>query len=154
MENASKALLISAEVLIAMLVASMFALLFSTMSDYSKQYETSRQTQEIQAFNTQFTNYIKEGGSTAQDVISVKHLAQEWNIKNGYQATDSEYYISIYLKDGTTNGTINNWDDENEESFLNENSIDSSNQVVRYKGTMELSSQTGRVNKITFTLPP
>lgn len=146
MENASKALLISAEVLIAMLVASMFALLFSTMSDYSKQYETSKQTQEIQAFNTQFTNYIKEGGSTAQDVISVKHLAQEWNTKNGYEETDSEYYISIKW-----NGVeINGWNDDDETDFLDDSFDSTSNQVLLYKGTITVSSQTGRVNEITF----
>ena len=76
MENAAKALLMAAGMLMAVLVASMFALLFSTMSDYAQQYEDTRQAQKVQQFNAQFMQYMKQGGSSAQDIVSVYNLAK------------------------------------------------------------------------------
>lgn len=146
MENASKALLIAAEVLIAMLVVSMFTILFSTVADYSEKYAITKESQEIEAFNTQFTNYTKEEEITAQDVVSVINLAKYYNAK-GFNITAS------------ANGNVNidtKSNDENVHRFMEEHTDVTNSKNIYVDFRFELDSigydQQGRINSIIFDL--
>jgi len=90
MENASKALLMAAGMLIAVLLVSIFALMFSTMSEYTKAYDERKETEELQAFNVQFEKYV-QNGATAQDIVTVINLVKSYNEKNEYSSGDSSY---------------------------------------------------------------
>jgi len=140
MENASKALLMAAEVLIAILIASLFALFFSTMSEYTKSYEERKQTEELQAFNNQFEKYI--GGATAQDVVTVINLAKEYNEKMEYQA------ITVTVADTSYN---QNSLIEDLHTFLKENTYANNGGDLDYiKYDVTIEKQNGKVNFIEF----
>lgn len=154
MENASKALLIAGEVLIAILVASMFALLFSTVSNYAKEYDNQRQTQEIQAFNTQFTNYIKVteagiGDSTVQDAISVLNLAKYYNEKN-----DMNIQVEVKANGETLNQTASDAEKEKlMKIYANAESLGGNSYGdFRFKGSIVGHDESGRINSIRFDL--
>lgn len=57
MENASKALMIAAEVLLGVLIISGAVYLFTQSGGFASNYYDSIQQQEIQSFNAQFEKY-------------------------------------------------------------------------------------------------
>lgn len=147
MENASKALLMAAGMLLVVMLLSLFALMYSTMSEYTKAYDERKQTEEIQAFNAQFEKYAS--GATAQDVVTVINLAKSYNDENGYTDADTEYYINIDgnigIDETSSEPMINN--------FLNDNSTGTDGtdeKIKKYDVNISYSDITGKVKKITF----
>ena len=57
MENASKALLMAAGVLMALIVIGAFLLMLNGLSDYQNKSEVSKEQQQLTAFNNQFYTY-------------------------------------------------------------------------------------------------
>ena len=78
MENASKALLIAGEVLIAIIILTIGITLYSMYSDQAKEYNQIMTTTEIQKFNSKFDVYAGRTDITAQEVVSVVNLAKEY----------------------------------------------------------------------------
>lgn len=102
MENASKALLIAAEILIGVLIISIAVQLITKTRSLPKSYESQMTVQEIQKFNVEFTKHIRNdeiNGDyfTPQDVVSIFKLKDEWEKKGvtititGLTASDSGY---------------------------------------------------------------
>mgnify|MGYP001027646406 CR=1 FL=1 len=81
MENASKALLISAEVLIGIILASLMVFLYVTMSSWGRGIEENINIKEVYEFNAKFTVYDQREDLTAQDVVSIINLAKNYNEK-------------------------------------------------------------------------
>lgn len=95
MENATKALIISGGVLIAILLLTLFTYLFSKMSSgTSKIYDIMEQS-EIAEFNQKFLNYKGRDKLTIQDVVTIINLA-----KDGTEGPNSRSNITVKL-DGT-----------------------------------------------------
>lgn len=104
MENASKALLMAAGVLIGILILSLAVYLFVSFGSSSAEIHKQQEEQQIGQFNSQFLSY--EGKEcTIYDVVSVANLATESNryyeFTKRYDATEGkDNYISVML--GTT----------------------------------------------------
>ena len=98
MENATKALLIAAGVLIGMIILSMGVYLFSGISSYMSETQEIIENNAINKFNTQFFNYQTEENEelSFQDVITVANIAYDNNFEN-------ELTGDSYIGDGTTN---------------------------------------------------
>ena len=60
MENASKALLMAAEVLISLIVISALLLMFNSLTDYQKVGEQNEEQAEVMAFNNSFEAYNRD----------------------------------------------------------------------------------------------
>lgn len=149
MENASKALLMAAGMLLVVMIASVFALMYSTMSEYTKEYDRRKQTEELQAFNGQFEKYVHEG-ATAQDVVTVINLAKTYIEKMEYTEADTEYYIEVLglgaINEKASLEIIN--------EFLKDNSIyddAGTKKVKKYNVNLDKSDVTGKVKSITFS---
>lgn len=83
MENASKALLIAAEVLVGILLLSLTATLFYIFSNYQSEFQSTQNEKELHEFNTEFQVY--EGITlTPQDVLTVYNLVKDYNNKFEY----------------------------------------------------------------------
>lgn len=107
MENATKALLIAAGVLIGVMILSLAVALYSELDAYVESSNERIEFNELNAFNTQFTKYINYLGAdkqfdlTIQDVVTAANLAYENNVE--YNATadlkgnPSTFYVAIYL---------------------------------------------------------
>lgn len=81
MENASKALLISAGVLLAILLLSLFAYLMRQMGASTSGIYSTLSQHEISEFNQKFLNYEGRKKLSIQDVITIVNLAKDNNEK-------------------------------------------------------------------------
>ena len=82
MENAAKALLIAAGVLIGILIMSLFAYEMLYVSNNANEYQERVDTIQTAEFNSQFEIYANKETITAQEVITLYSYIQEWNIDN------------------------------------------------------------------------
>ena len=122
MENASRALIMAASVLLGVMILSIGVYLFSVYGQYSANAYKQMDDAQIAQFNTQFLKYygntsrsytdattgrevIEEGPilCTAHDIMSLANLAQQSNksneFKDGeiYNQDPNVYYIQIAL---------------------------------------------------------
>ena len=81
MENASKALLISAGVLLAILLLSLFAYLMRQMGASTSGIYSTLSQHEISEFNQKFLNYEGRKKLSIKDVITIVNLAKDNNEK-------------------------------------------------------------------------
>ncbi len=163
MENASRALLMAATILIAVMLISLGTYLFATFGNYSKNINNNINAKTKQEFNAQFTKYeTSESGDlcTVYDIVTIINLAKNSNSKyEEYQNINSR--PGDYQKESNAYIYVNGEKDINELSnekklneFINQhNNIDNStgDYVYKYKCTVNISNQTGLVKSITFT---
>ena len=102
MENASKALLMAASVLIGILVISLAVYLFVSFGSTSAEIHKQNAAQQISQFNSQFTAY-EQKKCTIYEVVSIASLARE---NNSYYeltgpATGKDNYISVQVRRAT-----------------------------------------------------
>lgn len=144
MENASKALLMAATVLVGILILSIGVYLFSIFGDFSS--ETAKQIEEkkISEFNAQFYKYLGQKECRAHDIVTVANLAKE-NNKN-YEYTNADrttgaYYIKVIVDGKSYEGKTN----DTYMQFLKDNP------VTNFKCTkVEINNNTKLVKSITF----
>lgn len=142
MENASKALLMAAGVLIGLMVLSLAVYLFITFGSQSAEIHEQIDTDRLNQFNTQFTKY--EGMEvTIYDVMTVLNLAKENNDYYGLRANeDSNYYIEVYLNRNSIMG-------ESMEDLMIDDAY-SGNDLIKYSCTVIISEITQRVKSVNF----
>lgn len=76
MENASKALLMAAGVLIGVMIIALMVQLFLHAAETSQNYSKSIDSEEIAKFNANFTQYVGEGKKlTISEVITLCNFA-------------------------------------------------------------------------------
>ena len=145
MENAVKALLIVAGVLIGVMILSLGVSLYTSLNQYVEYNQQEIVNREIQQFNDQFFKYVNcESLSdsndvdfilTIHDIVTAANTAYENNLEYGLTEigyVEGNYYI-----------TINTSEQSNIEQNLNNN----------YRCTradVELDPVTGRVFRVTF----
>ena len=105
MENASKALIIAASVLMGVVILSLAVYLFATFSATSNEIYKQMEDEQLQQFNSQFTSYEGRQDLTIYDVITVTNLANDNNkyyeLENN---EDGNYYITVKLKNNEIQG--------------------------------------------------
>ena len=78
MENASKAMLISGGVLIAMLVISIGVYLFANYSNIGSSYEQKMESTEIQKFNVNFTKFEGRDDITIHEIVTLVEFTKQY----------------------------------------------------------------------------
>lgn len=136
MENASKALLIAASVLIAIALIAIGIKILSSTSGVTKQVDQVSSSLEASIFNSQFTKY--EGERKGSDVKALLRLIKQTNLT----LPDSKKIVLDVAHGGGV------WANQNVDNILNGTagySIES-NQIweVEIKGT----DSEGRINKV------
>ena len=130
MENATKALLISAGVLLGIIIISLAVYVFANSAAFGESYESSQEEIRIANYNNKFEIYNKEE-ITIYDIISVLNLSKEYKEKYG----DT---INVYM--GTT--LLTQRIDINEQIQINKDEI--------YRCSRITYNDEGKVNSITF----
>ena len=160
MENASRALIISATVLLSVMLISFGTYLFATFGNYSKNINANLSAKQKQEFNAQFTKY--EGGDpcTVYDIVTVINLAKDSNSK--YEEYSSERNSINWEKDSTSyiyvtisgENQINETTNISELNYFinNHNSVNINTNKYKdlYTCTVHISKETGLVKSITF----
>lgn len=119
MENASKALIMAAEILFGVILISIMVLGYHYWSNFSNNINKNIELKNIQEFNSRFLIYDGKTNLTAHDVISIVSLVDEYN-------KDRDDYNKIKVEGTITNinTVINNIpkfieDNENNKFSLN-----------------------------------
>lgn len=163
MENASKALLMAAGILIGVVILSLAVFLYTSFSSSTAEMQHQMELDQINNFNSKFLAYDGKEDLTIYDIYTVANLAEESNknyqvYKEGLQ--DSSFYVAVF-KDNhnlTSSFEINtfsywdiNYDLRNKEM---QEVIENGQKVLRltkYKCEVKINDNTGRVNKVIFT---
>lgn len=109
MENASKALLIAGGVLIAIIIITMFIMMFNRMTNLQKEQEEQIKIEQLAAFNAEYEAYNKKI-MYGTDVITLINKVEDNNLNagsddykiilnidlNGTQITSSSQLIGTY----------------------------------------------------------
>lgn len=163
MENASKALIIAAEVLIGLMIISVGVYLFNMFGEYSRSTNKAIEDTQISQFNNQFLKY--EGKDcTIHDIASIINLAKKNNQEYALEAedgkSDNTLYIQIDLNnEGTTTAKLEKKDDEYLISLIKTNDIIyttdpatalTTSEIKYYKCTCSTNPNTKRVNYVFF----
>lgn len=165
MENASKALLMAATILIAVMLISLGTYLFSTFGNYSKNINDNINAKTKQEFNAQFTKYETSTTGefcTVYDIVTIINLAK--NSNDQYEEYQNVTSRSKDLKKGSNayiyvvirgNNNINETSNTTElNNFIGEHSNIDGNTgeyTEKYNCTVNISNQTGLVKSVTFT---
>ncbi len=97
MENATKALIMAAGVLIGVLLLSLAVWLFHQGGGAAASVADQIKGQQISQFNRQFDKYISSTGVTIYDIVTVGGLARNYNIDSGFKREDENGYIKVVL---------------------------------------------------------
>lgn len=104
MENASKALLMAAGVLISLVIIGAFMLMMSTLTDYQeKSYQSKADAQTVE-FNNQYVTYDRKN-VRGSDMVSLMNKIIDYNSRKedqGYTPMEIEMEISSSIREDLT----------------------------------------------------
>ncbi len=151
MENASKALLMAAGVLMGVVILSLAAYLFVTFSSSADDVKSEIANNQLNKFNSQFLAYEQREDLTVYDILTAVNLAEN----NNYQLKSGDAnYITVMVDNSVVNSTVieekikpENLEKEGE---MKEDNL-SGKSLKNYKCKVLLSDITGRVNVVNFS---
>ena len=159
MENASKALILAAEVLIGVIIISMAVFLFLSFNSSTVHMEKQMEESQLTTFNNQYLTYEDKNNLTIYDVITVANMAEE---NNKYYEVynegpkDYNFYVEVELRLGNNSWQIKRNIEKNK---INYNDIRSTytlysgeknGELMNFKCKAYINDKTGRVNKVIF----
>lgn len=154
MENASKALLMAAGVLIGVLILTLMVYLFVDFGTISAQIHSQVAQRQVNEFNGQFTSYEGKGEITIYDVITVTNYAKENN--EYYKESnlyDSDYKVEVKLKSsrGTTILTSKEITVDYINKLVQDEQVNNNTWLVEYKCEVTKYHNNGRVSEVIFS---
>lgn len=156
MENASKALLMAAGVLIGLLILSLGVFLFADFGATSKEVYNELEAHQLTEYNAQYTVYSGRKDITIYEIVSVANLAKQNNEDyKDYMDFANKYKVIVRLNFAEIqNKTIA----EKQEMISNNNSVyqhGEPNQVGTIINLFKCDSiqyhSNGKVKEITFS---
>lgn len=163
MENASKALLMAAGVLIGMMVLSLMVYLFISFGSTSQEIREEQAQKQLNQFNTQFTSYVGKN-NTIYDVVTAANLATKNNIYYELEhkgvATGKDNYISVYLENNNFQVKDRGWIERGYNDIRSKNYDDiiragladlkADGTLAEYTCEVKISTETQRVYWVKF----
>lgn len=102
MENASKALLMAAGVLIALMTVVLLVVMFDNLSNsQNENVQTTREAQIIE-FNNQFTTYLRDD-IRGSDMISLMNKVADYNARKGDNSDEKYQQMSLTIRRNKSN---------------------------------------------------
>lgn len=153
MENATKALLMAAGILFAILTIGVLMYTWNELGNYTSQVEEEKKIEQLTAFNKQYEVYQRQllrGNDVASLINKVRDNNKTYSQEKEYQITWQfiiKRGILGVLGAGTydeTKSSVYNSITNNQDDFR-----DFKNLYFHCK-SIEYNSKTGRVNKIVF----
>ena len=153
MENASKALLMAAGVLMGVVILSLAAYLFVTFSSSADDVKSEIANNQLNKVNSQFLAYEQREDLTVYDILTAVNLAENNNKYYQLEPGDTNY-ITVKVD----NSVVNSTDIEKKikpESLEKEGEMKEDNlggkSLKNYRCNVLLSDITGRVNAVNFS---
>ncbi len=148
MENASKALYMTAGIIIGLLVLSLLVFAFRAGAKAMENVEDRKEAESIQAYNARLAIYARPGTeddfNTYHDILSAYYLAQDINdernkyttsltvLMNGSPVSEDEI---LYLIKSENGGYATD---------------DSHKYIKKFSGTVKYDDKTGKIYEIDF----
>ena len=147
-ENLSKALIMTAEVLLGILLLTIMIYVFSMGRDFSDTVDANIAQKVIAEFNTKFEYYNQRDDLTAQDVVTLANLVHDYNTNENtayeieLQINGIESNYKSHLRNGPTK--------EQAIEFMQSYApyIQGTNTVKRNFSCKVNYDENGRINKI------
>ena len=153
MENASKALLMAAGVLMGVVILSLAVYLFVKFSSSADDVKSEIANNQLNKFNSQFLAYEQREDLTVYDILTAVNLAENNNKYYQLEPGDTNY-ITVKVD----NSVVNSTDIEKKikpESLEKEGEMKEDNlggkSLKNYRCNVLLSDITGRVNAVNFS---
>ena len=104
MENASKALLIGAEILIGLAIMTIFVVIINQFGGFARNVNEQISEKEINLFNANFYVVENRFDISAQEIASIINFAKKENDKNNLDIRKDEdrnsiYFIHVFIND-------------------------------------------------------
>lgn len=144
MENASKALLIAAGMLLVVLVLTFMIMVFTRMASQTSDIYANLEQSDIDEFNQKFFKYEYKKELTIQDVVSIINLAKESNEK-GKMPVKVEVIINATISGYNQGMDLTNTANLNK---LLKDNMDINNN--KYKCTVSYAENSELVGKIVI----
>lgn len=164
MENASKALIMSASILIGIIILSIAAYLFTAFGGSSKEIQERVDSRVLAEFNNNFLKYQGSEECTIHDIVNLAKFAKKTN-ETLEVHSNSQYYIHVNLKGNRPKEDLTEY--RNESDWVNLLSEKSVNYKVDEDGNptadlqyykcevhFENTEMPNRVSGITFQKVP
>ena len=163
MENASKALIMAAEILIGIMIISIGVYLFNVIGKYSADTTAKMEEAQIDQFNQQFLKFYGTSSTleknpepikcTIHDIVGLANLAKKTNEYNGFYnkqvPSDNLYYIQIAL--GTKNQNLESLEQSELIELIKMNDITEETKTKYFKCVeMNIGKNTKIVNYMKF----
>lgn len=145
MENASKALIMTTSVLIALMIIGIAVYIFNIFGTFAKNKEEDLYNEQIGVFNAQFVKYETMEDINIHDIITVANYAKNYN--ETYVEGKPELYVHVNIDGKTTNLQDK---DVNYKNTLIREAIDNKYKYELADNGIEYNNVTGRVIKVTF----
>jgi len=162
MENASRALIMAAGVLIGILILSLAIYLIVSFGGVSAEIHEQNSVKQIATFNSRFTAYVGKD-ITIYDVITIANLATENNKyyefnKRTELARGNDNYISVRFSNRLIEYGLNDDSEVIKRRYndlinadlakisVDKNSVE--NDYAKYNVSVEISPETSRVYRI------
>lgn len=141
MENASKALIISAEILLGVLLLTIMVYAFHLMGSFSDTVDKNIETKNVAEFNTKFEKFQNKN-LTAQDIVTIINLAKQHNEKMDTEA------VSIILNGKKL--SLDKYTEKELNAQIKENSLDK-DEIQYFTCTgMNYNKETGKIDQIVL----
>ena len=155
MENASKALLMAAGVLIGLMVLSLGVYLFMSFGAESQEIYAEIENKQLNKYNAQFNVYSERKDITIYEIISLANLAKENNLVNqSYTDYIDKYKVEILIQGaGIYSGYAETFNKDKMQDMLEEYSqVDSATAEIAtlFKCVSVTYNTFGRVSRVTF----
>ena len=171
MENASKALIMAAGTLLAILIIFIAVRIFSSASDVTEAYQTKEVSSEVATFNTNFTRFVgavvingeldeNQHYAKIHDVVSVSNFAWNYNNKVTQNPLDPDderiIRINIISEDGKTKiDNLQNYTQKAYNELINAgyyvvNRNPNANNTINYEIKIKSRAADGRINNVDF----
>lgn len=153
MENASRALLIAASVLLGVMILSVATALFSSFSSSGREIVEKMDERQLSEWNNNYLKYVNTNEITAHDIITVINHAQENNKKyfegnmpNGYD--ENTYYVQV---DIGTNKNVEKWNEQRKNNFLKNNLLvtDENSEYYNYTKYFSCEDTDYKISQVT-----
>lgn len=126
MENASKALIMAAGILIGVLLLALMTTLFISAKETFSSYEQTKKSEAIQQFNVNFTKYLGKD-LTIHQVVTICNFAKKENNK----------ILDVYVSGGV-------------DQIQGIEDVYSSGDIITKELTIQGYSNEGYINSISF----
>ena len=161
MENASKALLMAAGVLVGILLISLALYLFISFGSTSASAHRDNEIKQLAQFNDKFSSYQDMENLTIYDVITVAGMAKQNNDNylSEYNNPNDEYFINNYKievildgKEDFQNKAFDQNDSLYKDKLIKEqlDAVNAETGLSTYKCSVLEYHSNGRIYKIEF----